>query len=523
MQIIQNNPYRTVGLLVGATAREQERQVKRLKQFLEAEQDPQGDFSFPTLGNLHRTLDKVDEAASKLNLDSDKINAALFWFWNGNPITDEAAFDALKIGDIETANNIWGKLVFNTDEDGNKIRKSITEKNFSAHHNYFILNTINVNGNLLDAILCNLFLIESVYIINFIKNVTDETFKISKKDLQLIFLKNLYKEIETNHNNFLDIFMVIINKHEFSCKDEIHKHIIQQATNKFEHIIEIAKNKRKINKAEANVYGQNLFLSTYSELDKLKIIINENDLRYITLVDKVSSEILQCSIDFFNSQNKLERSNEIFEIAIEIAQKADKIAISKLLKDRIYDNIEALNQMRDGELRSALSLLNSIKDTFNKNKDETIKSLSSIKDQKNIDWKKVNKHIHNSIDWQKVVLLVLQVIPYENILKIKNYNNQLKIAEYKALVNFLIDKLNFSQRKKIKYLVFWEDKNSFSYTRYFMSNYSHIIKIILVLGIIGGLFYGSYLLFGKIVIVILEFFSFIVVLNIANYFINGKK
>ena len=30
MNIIENNPYRTVGLLVGATAKEQERQVKRL-------------------------------------------------------------------------------------------------------------------------------------------------------------------------------------------------------------------------------------------------------------------------------------------------------------------------------------------------------------------------------------------------------------------------------------------------------------------------------------------------------------
>ena len=43
MQIIQNNPYRIVGLLVGASSREQERQVKRLKQFIEAEQDPEDD------------------------------------------------------------------------------------------------------------------------------------------------------------------------------------------------------------------------------------------------------------------------------------------------------------------------------------------------------------------------------------------------------------------------------------------------------------------------------------------------
>jgi hypothetical protein len=92
MDIIQNNPYRILGLLVGTTTREQTKQINRLKKFIEAEQEPQDDFSFPILGNLHRTLNSVEDAASKLNLDSDKMNAALFWFWNGNPITDEAAF-----------------------------------------------------------------------------------------------------------------------------------------------------------------------------------------------------------------------------------------------------------------------------------------------------------------------------------------------------------------------------------------------------------------------------------------------
>lgn len=74
MNLIQNNPYRTVGLLVGATAKEQTKQISRLKKYIEAEQEPQDDFSFPILGQLNRTLESVEEAASKLNLDSDKIN-----------------------------------------------------------------------------------------------------------------------------------------------------------------------------------------------------------------------------------------------------------------------------------------------------------------------------------------------------------------------------------------------------------------------------------------------------------------
>ena len=96
MQIIETNPYRITGLLVGTKIREQTRQISRLKQYIEADAEPQEDFSFPILGNLNRTIDLVNTAESKLNLDKDKINAALFWFYKGNDITDEAAFDSLK-------------------------------------------------------------------------------------------------------------------------------------------------------------------------------------------------------------------------------------------------------------------------------------------------------------------------------------------------------------------------------------------------------------------------------------------
>jgi len=110
MNIVTNNSYRVVGLLVGATAREQERQVRRLKQFIDAGQEPWEDFSFPMLGNLKRTVENVAEASSKLNLDEDKMSAALFWFYNGSH-TDEPAFDAIKEGNIEQVINIWTKLL----------------------------------------------------------------------------------------------------------------------------------------------------------------------------------------------------------------------------------------------------------------------------------------------------------------------------------------------------------------------------------------------------------------------------
>ena len=194
MQIIQNNPYRTVGLLVGATAKEQERQVKRLKQFIEAEQDPQDDFSFPTLGHLHRTIDKVNEAASKLNLDSDKMNAALFWFYKGNQITDEPAFEAIKEDDLDQVLNIWSKLTINGE---------VSQRNASAYSNlgtlYLsgILEGTNTNEALLEqGILLKLKFIESDYIKDFKALATDKTYKTTKKELQLLFLNQLQAEMD---------------------------------------------------------------------------------------------------------------------------------------------------------------------------------------------------------------------------------------------------------------------------------------------------------------------------------------
>ena len=96
MNLIINNPYRTLGLLVGSSAAQQNRQLSRLKMYIEAEQEPEQDFSFPSLGINKRSIEIIEYAASKLNLDADKMLYSLFWFYNGNPITDEPAFDALK-------------------------------------------------------------------------------------------------------------------------------------------------------------------------------------------------------------------------------------------------------------------------------------------------------------------------------------------------------------------------------------------------------------------------------------------
>ena len=147
MNIVLQNPYRTLGLLVGESATKLNRHRTRIPNYLIAGNDIPTEFteySFDALGKISRKVEYLSEAVSKLNLDSDKIGAAIFWFYNGNPITDEPAFDALKVGDFDQAINIWTKLIINNStNDFPPPYYELTKRNASA---YFNLGTLFLSG-----------------------------------------------------------------------------------------------------------------------------------------------------------------------------------------------------------------------------------------------------------------------------------------------------------------------------------------------------------------------------------------
>ena len=459
MNIILNNPYRTVGLLVGATPREQVRNINRLKKYIEAEQDPQDDFSFPALGDFHRTIASVEDAESKLNLNYDKINAALFWFWNGNSITDEVAFEALKNGDIETANSIWDKLIIKTDENNKRIWKPVTEKNHSAFHNYSVLNiAIQSKSNYYTGVLAGIYFLESDLIHNFASSVTDETYKTNKRELQLLFLNQIILDIEATKKSTVSKFLEILNDREFIAKQDFSNGIIQNQIEQIENKIETAKNRRKANKANAAQAGQELFKSTSADLTHLISIVGLTDSKYTSIADKIANEIIQCSIDYFNHNHENNRSSEYIETALKLAKQAELLAFGKIIKDRVNDSIYTLYEIKDKELSEALKALKAIKQSYEKNKVEIKERvmMMPLGNNQSINWTKVDEMIENSINWNKVVELIKRVIPPQNIDKIKCNNNPTKLNEYKNLVEFVMSKLNYLQKNKVKYIVYWK-------------------------------------------------------------------
>jgi hypothetical protein len=331
---VSGNPYRILGLLVGATAREQNKQIRQLKQYLEAEQEPPADYSFPALGNLRRTVETITEAASKLNLDSDRMSAALFWFYKGNEITDEPALDALKEGDTISAFEIWNKLTSSGE---------VTQRNASAFQNLSTLLLANVSSYTLEqATVLKLKFLESDFIQNFKALATDVTYKITKKELQLLFLNQMCTEIEKPEDTDVNQLIEILQKQMFSAKEEFFNGFAQKLTEEIQRKINETKNRRENDKKNAAKYGEELYKDTLTCLEQVKNISGASRLKFSSVSDKLSIELLQCGIDYFNHYK--ESDTDPGDNAMDLLKKAQTLAVGNIAMDRCKTNIENVQE-----------------------------------------------------------------------------------------------------------------------------------------------------------------------------------
>lgn len=115
MEIIENNPFRVLGLPITASVREIDKRATELETYASMGKPKTYDTDFNFKPAL-RTLETITEARKKLQLDEEKFRHSLFWFWNNNSV-DDLALDLLRDGDIEKAKAIWEKAVFANSED----------------------------------------------------------------------------------------------------------------------------------------------------------------------------------------------------------------------------------------------------------------------------------------------------------------------------------------------------------------------------------------------------------------------
>ncbi len=377
MEIIKNNPYRIIGILVGTSTKEEHTKTKKLKMYIEAGQEVLEDFSFPIIGSLNRNNDNIEDAISKLTLNNDRVNVSLFWFYNGNSITDEPMFDALKASKEEAkeAIDVWIKLA-SADE--------VTKRNASAFQN---LSTLYLNSafkkatisknNLEKGIALKLKFLESDFINDFIKLSSDETYKISKEALQIQFLTQVYNEIEKVDKNLVDWYLECITKISFTAKQNYLNDFVSKPIEVVRKLIEENKIVRKESPSKAYVLGNGLYTTGSEKINTIKNILGKSNIQFTSITDKLSDEILQCGIVYFKKHK--DTATDPSEKAMDLFKKAKKLAVGSIAIQRCQENTENLQEWIDekpervklSQIKSHLDTLLSLFDEFD-TKNETI-------------------------------------------------------------------------------------------------------------------------------------------------------
>jgi hypothetical protein len=332
MRHIKSNAYRIIGILAGTSTREEHTKVKKLKMYVQADEVIPLDYFFSIIGKQSRSIDDIEKAASKLNLNDDRIISALFWFFEGNKVTDEPAFDLLKENDLKEAATIWENLIDSSSE--------VTKKNASAFSN---LGTIYLSENKFKKGLnLKLAFLESDYTTTLISKVTDETFKISKTDLQIRFLKTLFEEIKSEKSIEVSELLEILNTIDFSAKKVFLEQFIDEPIKAVEEEISKTKIKISANKASGSIVGKDLINNTSQNLKLIKSIIGKTAIKYTNIADKVANQVSVCSSSYFNHYKH--SNTDPSEYAMDLFIQAKKIAEGSVTKQRIQDNIENLEE-----------------------------------------------------------------------------------------------------------------------------------------------------------------------------------
>ena len=345
MDIIKNNPYRIIGTLVGTSTRDEHTKTKKLKMYIGAQQEVPEDFSFPIIGSLNRNIENVEDAISKLNLNNDRVNASLFWFYNGNAITDEPMFDALKASKEEAkeAIDVWIKLA---------AAEEVTKRNASAFQNLstYYLNsafkkvTISKN-NLEKGITLKLKFLDSDFINDFIKLSSDETYKVSKEGLQIYFLTQVYNEIEKVDATLVDWYLECISKINFTAKQNYLNNFVSKPIEVVKNLIEENKIVRKQSPSKAYVLGNSLYTTGSEKIITIQNILGKSNIQFTSISDKLSDEILQCGIVYFKKFR--DTDTDPSAKAMDLFKKAKKLAVGSIAIQRCQENTENLQEWID--------------------------------------------------------------------------------------------------------------------------------------------------------------------------------
>ena len=317
MNILQNNPYRLLGVYSNSPTKERLANHNRMKAFLKVGKPVSFPLDLPQyLTSINRTETSVVEAEAKLTLPKDQILYAQFWFVKATPL-DEVAFKHLLSGEIDKAEEIWQKK-----ECASSLQNLIVCSLMRNKYDFAIMCAEVLYGN-------------TQYLNQFVSKIIGTGGNFDVSNLAFSFLDILCDEIGASK-----LLSFITNS---SWKEHIGEKAVKPLVDSIQEAINIAqKTKGKGSNARLNA-GETLRRNTRNAILQLKGFLLTKDLQYQMIADKLGLEILQCGIDYFNNSEEPDAAHK----AMSLQKYAKSIVVGQMAKDRCNENVDILQRIID--------------------------------------------------------------------------------------------------------------------------------------------------------------------------------
>ena len=317
MNILQNNPYRLLGVYSNSPTKERLANHNRMKAFLKVGKSVSFPLDVPQyLSSINRTEASVADAEAKLTLPKDQILYAQFWFIKTTPL-DEVAFNHLFAGEIDKAEEIWQK------RECLSALQNLIVCALIRNEYYFAIRYAEVlYGN-------------TQYLNQFISKIIGTGGNFDVSTLAFSFLDILCDEIGASK-----LLPFITNS---SWKEHLGERAAKPLVDSIQDAINIAqKTKGKGSNARLNA-GEALRKNTRNAILQLKGFLSTEDLQYQMIADKLGLEILQCGIDYFNDSEEPDAAHK----AMSLQKYAKSIVVGQMAKDRCKENVDILQRIID--------------------------------------------------------------------------------------------------------------------------------------------------------------------------------
>ena len=299
MQIIQNNPFRILGVRANASLSDRNQQANLIAQYLKIGQSAKLDFDIsPPLEPLTRTKELIDLQPSRIFSTEDKILQSLFWFVEANGIDKIALKHLTGSKDIDKALSDFEKGCRGFE---------ISPDSYSAILNHSTLQIIAYKQHkdldkLKSAIAYKFDIVTNTTTLALVKDLVaaDGMNTDVQKILKLAMpkLKELLKELIPSEN--IDKLLLDIFKSNTVIYPSLRNQVIEALVDKVTTKVDSAENEMKIimqgsyrnSMISAGVYlGKRLIKETKKPLKEIEALLGKSDPVYTDVLNKVFTEV----------------------------------------------------------------------------------------------------------------------------------------------------------------------------------------------------------------------------------------